>query len=76
MERSDPAVSATRTCGECRFARFIGTDLSQRVCGRYPPSASMAATAQGVGIVSLRPTVKPSDEACGEFTPKGAALPQ
>jgi hypothetical protein len=70
MQRIDPDVSATRTCGECRFARFMGSDINQRVCGRYPPQASMAATHQGVGIVSLRPNVKPTDEACGEFAAK------
>jgi hypothetical protein len=69
MERQDPTTTDP-TCGECAHARIAGDVLNKRICGRYPP-AVFPIQAQGtIAAIALRPEVKTTDHACGEFRPK------
>lgn len=72
MERQDPAANAAPTCGECAHARIISVEtLGKRACGRNPPTVFLAAVGNGgIGAITLRPEVKTTDVACGEFKPR------
>lgn len=69
MDRDDP-MSSYRTCGECRHARLNGDQLNSRLCGRYPPTVFPAQVQGGIGAMTMRPQVKTTDHACGEFAAK------
>lgn len=69
MDRTDP-ITTDPTCGECRFARIVGDELHQRLCGRYPPSVFPAQVQGGIAALTFRPQVKTTDHACGEFVAK------
>ncbi len=64
------------TCEECVFCFDAGTDpqnVGRRVhnCHYAPPTVHPVGSQQGVMIMSLRPTIAPSDVVCNSF--KGRA---
>jgi len=62
------------TCVECAFCNDAGTDpqnVGRRIynCHYAPPSVAPIGSNQGVVVMSLRPTITPSDLACSSFKP-------
>lgn len=60
----DPTCS---DCVHCLPGPNTPNDILSRCCYRFPPTAMIAQTPQGVAVITFRPEVRTDTTACGEF---------
>jgi len=68
-------IMEIKRCGQCHFGKFMGQDLTKRICWGAPPSAIQVPARNGqLTLQMARPVVDVSDEACALYRDRNEIL--